>query len=232
MSLIHDALKKVTPQGPPLKDLEPMDQSPRRSRVSVMVLVVILLAAGAFVVAQRTGLLSRSSPVVPQASAPTKGTDNTAEGKRLAAEGLVAFRAGDLEGALAKLTVASSLISDDPEIWNNVGVVARKHGDAGRAREAFEKALKLRPDYPECFNNAALLDWHEGRVREAREKWERALVLKTDFAEPHFHLGLAAEKEGDDAQAAEHYRQFLNLAKDLPAHLRERVRDHVLDLEL
>lgn len=230
MSLIHDALKKVTPQGPPLKDLEPMEQPPRRSRVPMFLLAVVIIVVGGFVVAQQTGMFSRSPQVVPQPKVFTSG--NTAEGKHLAAEGLVAYRAGDLEAALAKLTAASSLIHDDPEIWNNVGVVARKHGDVERAREAFGKAFELRPDYPECFNNAAVLDWHEGRVREAREKWERALTLKSNFAEPYFHLALAAEKEGDDSKAAEHYRQFLALMKDLPAHLRERVRDHVLDLEL
>lgn len=230
MSLIHDALKKVTPQGNPLKSLEPMDRPPRRSKVPVLILTAVLMVAGGYVVAKQTGFFSRSPHVAPQPKVPASG--NTAEGKRLAAEGVVAFRAGDLEGALAKLTAASSLIQDDPEVWNNLGVVARKHGDLQRSRDAFGKAFSLRPDYPECFNNAALLDWHEGRAREAREKWERALTLKADFAEPHFHLGLAAEKEGDHQKAADHYRQFLALMKELPAHLRERVRDHVLDLEL
>jgi len=69
------------------------------------------------------------------------------------ARGTSAFRAGDLDAALAAFARAAVARPDDAVLWNNTAVVLWRLGASDVARLAVGEALALRTPYPEAIAN-------------------------------------------------------------------------------
>jgi len=96
-------------------------------------------------------------------------------------QGTVAYRAGDLAGALAAYTRAAATTPDDPVLWNNVAVLLWRLGEVGAAARAATEAVTLRPDYPEAERNRRLfttLGGGEVTSRDHRVRFLAALLAR------------------------------------------------------
>ncbi len=63
---------------------------------------------------------------------------------------------GEIEQAIALLTLACREHDDVSELWNNLGVAAARAGRHDEALDAFDKALALEPTDASVFGNRAL----------------------------------------------------------------------------
>ena len=239
MSLIHDALKKA---GAPSENqdrsqlpqfMQEMAEDKPKSNIRIIVLVVILVAAGIYMVYDRfvAGKPRPIARVAASADALDEAKSKEIQIKRLKSEAIKSFSKNNLEDAWVRFSTAGQLDPTDHEIWNGMGIVSKRKGDIVKSREFFEKALQMKPDYPECLNNIAVLDMDEGNLNGAKERFAKALSLRSDYADPAFNLAIIAEQEGDLRLAAAYYKKFIELKKDAPQKLLDDIRTHVTDIE-
>lgn len=83
------------------------------------------------------------------------------------ARGTVAFRGGDLDGALAAFTRAAVVAPEDAVLWNNVAVVLWRLGEGDAARLAVAEALAMRTPYPEAIANQRHFAGHDAPQAKA-----------------------------------------------------------------
>lgn len=237
MSLIHEALKKAqdngrAPLGSGLASFqEPIGspEPPKQKRVLLLV-GLLVVALGIFAYTKFSGPKT-AAPDAPSATAAPAAGVGEQDVARLKKNATDAYGADDLDGAWSSLSAASRLDEGDPEVWNNLGLVARKRGDLAKARESYEKALALKPEYPEALNNLAVLSMQSGDTAKAKELLDRALKISPAYPEANFHLALVFEQRGDKAKAVEYYKRFLQVGGNLPSHVVDRVRDHIMEIE-
>lgn len=244
MSLIHDALKKAqekerAPVGSGIASFhEPLGDGgkeiPKRTLVLAGFLIVALLYFAYTKLTSTTPKpiappnVSATGAQAPTAAEPTMGEQDAGRLKR---SGIDAFNSDDLDVAWNSFSAAAQLKSDDPEIWNNMGLVARKRGDVVKARESYQKALELKVDYPEALNNLAVLEMQAGNNTAAKDLLEKAVKLSPAYAEANFHLGLLYDQKGDMPKAIEYYKRFLEVGKNFPSSTVDSVRDRVMEIE-
>ena len=245
MSLIHDALKKAEKDTPDagrgrfpqfMQDSkDPLNKSKLNTRV--IVLVVILICALGYLYYEKfyTGKSNKMflSDLAKQSTADVSPEEKTKRGEvvRLKDEAVKSFRQNNLDDAWVRLSTASQIDSNDPQIWNNLGLMSKKRGDIVKAREYFERALHIKPDYPECLNNLAVIDIDDGNLDIAQERLRKAFSSNPQYADATFNMALVAEKRGDTKVATGFYRKFIELAKDADPQLLEDVRRHVAVIE-
>jgi tetratricopeptide (TPR) repeat protein len=75
--------------------------------------------------------------------------------------GGVQYQKGDLNGALASFTTASTLAPNDSGPLTQIALIYDQSGRAEQARVAYENALKLDPDNAQAMNNLAYLKAQE-----------------------------------------------------------------------
>jgi len=101
------------------------------------------------------------------------------------ARGTVAFRAGDLDAALAAFARAAVAQPDDPVLWNNTAVVLWRLGANDVARLAVSEALALRTPYPEAIANQRHFAGHPAPPAAAftgEVRFLRALLTRRHLA--------------------------------------------------
>jgi tetratricopeptide (TPR) repeat protein len=241
MSLIHDALKKAQSPAeaagktefPQFLQDTPEDKEKKKKNLRIIVLVIILAGAIAYMVYDKFFAGRPPKPAVaPVAAAKAVDTKTKeAEAEHLNEDAVKSVLQNNLDEAMVRLTAASQMDPLNAEIWNNMGLVSKRKGDAVKARGYFEKALQIKPDFPECLNNLAVLDMSEGALDLAKERLSKAMSLDPDYADAAFHMGIIAEEQGDNRLAAAYYKKFLALKRDSPQKLMDDVRQHVDDLE-
>lgn len=100
-------------------------------------------------------------------------------------------RAGQGEAASTILTGILSVIPEEPDALQLLGMIARTAKENDKAAAFFQRSLKANPAQPHVFNNLgnALLDLK--RPKEAVEAYQAALKLQHGYADALTNLGLA-----------------------------------------
>ncbi|WP_322039841.1 tetratricopeptide repeat protein [Burkholderia diffusa] len=128
--------------------------------------------------------------------------------------GLVAFRRGDFDAAVAAIADA---IRRDPQAryYYNLGTVMAAHNRPAAAAECFRQALALQPDDADAYNNLGnalrTLKDCEGAV----EALGTAIRLRPDHAQAYNNLANAMLDAGELEAALEGYRAAIALRPDL-----------------
>ena len=138
----------------------------------------------------------------------------------------LAYRAGDIDRALAQARRWVRSDPDSADAWLSIGRLLAIRGDNDSARKAFEEAVSQRPDDPEAW--IALLRFYvrTGSPEESADAAQRALeVVSADDAPLVF--GYYYESTGDEDRARENYQTALDRGRDDPATLRA-VSDYYL----
>jgi len=117
------------------------------------------------------------------------GLEGKQHGEALLDRARAAEAQGDLKTARAKLSEASTSISDDPFYWYFSAALAIREGDKGVAQAAISKALTLAPSDPTILFEAGHVADFLGDDEQARRYWGQAAAL-----DPRGPIGKAAAK--------------------------------------
>jgi tetratricopeptide (TPR) repeat protein len=132
-----------------------------------------------------------------------------AQSEALHGLGLLAYRRGNLQGALEWLARACSTEPRNPVYWFNHGVVLQRAGLVAEAVEAYGKAIQLNQRYIEPRTNLGNAYKELGRLAEAQAAYEQVIAIKPDHAEAQNNLGVVLKEQGRLDEAAEAYRRAI-----------------------
>ena len=127
--------------------------------------------------------------------------------------------AGDLDGAIAELSLAASIDASNAEVQNLMGVAYESKGLRQRALESFAAAVRADKKNAQYLNNYGFLLYQSGDADEATKYLKRAARLSPNDARIWNNLGLAQCGRGkfDDAfesfaRAVGQFHGHLNVA--------------------
>jgi Flp pilus assembly protein TadD len=129
--------------------------------------------------------------------------------------GLLAMQAGRPEAAQL-LQRALSLVPNDANAHNNLGVVLQARGQIEQAMGCFQNAVRLAPAFPEGLTNLGNLLAGAGRIDEALDVLNRAVAANPTSPEMHNNLGVALQSKGRFADAMAAHRKAVALRNNFP----------------
>ena len=148
----------------------------------------------------------RANKTLGQAPAAAAGADDPII---LHAQGVEAFRAGQLQAAAELITRAIAANGQMPDFHYNLAIVLRAQGDLAKAAASYQRAIQLKPDYGDAHNNLGNVWKALGHPDKARASLERALACNPGNADTHYSLGILSGDAGDHAAAVRHFQHCL-----------------------
>lgn len=135
--------------------------------------------------------------------------DHLARGRQL-------LSAGQLNEAIAELSLAASLDPRLSEANSLLGVAFERKGMPERARESYDKAVRSQPEDAQALNNLGFSLYLNGNYRAAVDRLKRAARLAPNDSRILNNLALAQCRLGkyDDA-----FKSFARAGGELIAHL-------------
>ncbi len=125
--------------------------------------------------------------------------------------GLLNYRRGNLNDALAWLAKACAAGPRNPVYWFNHGVVLQRAGRTTDAVDAYSQAILSNPRYIEARTNLGNAYKELGRLSDALAAYEQVLTLNPDHAEAHNNVGVVLKEQGRLDEAAASYRRAITL---------------------
>ena len=119
--------------------------------------------------------------------------------------GVVAFRLGDPEKALALMERSLALGIDTPLYLRNICEMYRVLGRLDEALETAKQAVVLAPSDPLCLQNIAIIHFHRLEIDEAVTCADAALRIDPALPGAHFARAEALLLRGDWAEGFEEY---------------------------
>jgi Flp pilus assembly protein TadD len=176
--------------------------------------------ASKFEVANVTRIKDARSPASPPSAAPQPAAVPSSPTVSAAAphfeRGRELLLAGDVNGAIAELTTATSLEPKSSEAHTLLGVAYENKGLRDRALQSFEVALHADEDNAEHLNNFGFLLYKNGDFDRAAKYLKKAAKLSPTNPRIWNNLGLVQSERGhfDDA-----YRSFTRATDEFGARL-------------
>ncbi len=145
---------------------------------------------------------------------------------QLHTQGLYALKSGDLERAIALLSQAISMNSQEARYYNDRGVAYKRRGDLDKALADYTTAIQLKPGYTHALNNRGLAYLEQGKFDLAIADFSEAIKHGELQSRIYTNLGLAKAKQGDHQGAIKDFdkafsyhpmdhRSFLFMAESL-----------------
>jgi Glycosyltransferase family 9 (heptosyltransferase) len=134
--------------------------------------------------------------------------------------GIVAFRQGRQEEALAKMEQAIAYGVDIGLYLRNICEVYRTLNRLDEAVVAAERAVALAPSDPLCLHNLSVIHYERVEIDKSIDCAERAMMMSPDMAGAHFARAEGLLIKGDWAQGWEEYEwrfRIAEAAKLMPA---------------
>ncbi|MDR3535624.1 MAG: tetratricopeptide repeat protein [Acetobacteraceae bacterium] len=119
--------------------------------------------------------------------------------------GIVAFRLGRHEEALAKMEQAIAVGLDTPLYLRNICEVYRTLGRLDDAVRTAKRAVALAPNDPLCLHNLAIIQYERLEIDESIASAEAALLMDRTLPGAHFELAEALLLKGEMARGWEEY---------------------------
>jgi tetratricopeptide (TPR) repeat protein len=126
--------------------------------------------------------------------------------------GIVAFRLGRHEEALAKMEQAVAHGVDIALYLRNICEVYRTLNRLDQAVAAAKRAVALAPSDPLCLHNLAVIHYERVEIDESIDCAERALLMNPDLAGAHFARAEALLIKGDLERGWEEYEWRFRIA--------------------
>ena len=121
------------------------------------------------------------------------------------------FSNGRTNEALLKLENLKKDYSEEPLLFNIIGVCLKSIGKLNDAIKNFDIALKLKPDFFEVNYNLGLTQHQLGNILSAVENYKKVLKYKPDYAEVHANLGNAFQALGQGQNAISSYEKAIEI---------------------
>jgi len=120
-----------------------------------------------------------------------------------------AWRAGDVDTALARYRRAAELAPGFPELENDFAAALAAKGDFAGASTHYHTALALNPRFALAHTSLGVALEKQGKLSEAIEEHRQALAIDPRMMEAHANLASALEEQGDSQQAMKEYERAL-----------------------
>jgi Tfp pilus assembly protein PilF len=131
--------------------------------------------------------------------------DKYASARDHLAAGRESLRNGNLNDAIAELSLAVSMDPKLAEAHNLLGVAFDQKGLADRAKESYEKAVKFEPEDAQTLNNLGFSLYQNGNYRAAVDRLKRAAKLAPTDERILNNLGLALCRLGKFEEAFKYF---------------------------
>ena len=131
---------------------------------------------------ETTEVKFRLAPGEAGTSASKEAAETGAKIKGLFEQGVVASKAGDNDGAIAKFTEAVALLPECYDCLYNIGFAYSQKKDYAKAEESFKKAIEIKADYADAYNGLATVYNAEKKFAEAKEASNKAVELQNAAA--------------------------------------------------
>ncbi|MCX6434303.1 MAG: tetratricopeptide repeat protein [Actinobacteria bacterium] len=185
-------------------------------RLPVLGMTVAALLAVITVLAATIGL-RWALPDPPAADAPDQ------QSQILIADGLTAYRAGDLVAAAEAFSEAIALAPDDAVAAYDLGTVREAQGDESAARDLYTRATELDPTFADAHFNLAVSQAAAGQDTAAISSYRRVLELQPDRSAALWNLGLLLHASGEPDEAVALLQQAVDLDPTLASRLPEGI---------
>ena len=130
--------------------------------------------------------------------------------------GIVAFRLGRREEALAKIERAIARGIDIRLYLRNISEVYRALGRFDDALNAALRAVALAPEDPLCLHNLAVIQYHRLELDDCIASAEKALAINGSLPGPHFQLAEALLLRGEWERGWSEYQWRFDLPGNAP----------------
>ena len=130
--------------------------------------------------------------------------------------GIVAFRLGRREEALARIERAIACGVDIRLYLRNISEVYRALGRFDDALNAAQRATAMAPDDPVCLHNLAVIQYHRLELDDCIASAEKALQLNPFQAGAHFQLAEALLLRGEWERGWNEYQWRFDLPGNPP----------------
>ena len=128
--------------------------------------------------------------------------------------GMLLYRDGKPEQAIAQYTEALRLEPDDPEVHVDLAMALAGAGRSTEAMAEYAEALRLDPDQPKAHNNVGNTLAADGRLDEAVTHYRAAIRADPHYADAHGNLANVLAMERDVDAAIAEYRAALAIDPD------------------
>jgi hypothetical protein len=125
--------------------------------------------------------------------------------------GIVAFRLGRREEALAKIERAIARGIDIRLYLRNISEVYRALGRFDDAISAARRAIDLAPDDPVCLHNLAVIQYHRLELDDCIASAEKALTINAFLPGSHFQIAEALLLRGEWERGWDEYQWRFDL---------------------
>lgn len=125
--------------------------------------------------------------------------------------GIVAFRLGRREEALAKIERAIARGIDIRLYLRNISEVYRALGRFDDALNAARRAIDLAPDDPVCLHNLAVIQYHRLELDDCIASAEKALAINAFLPGSHFQIAEALLLRGEWERGWDEYQWRFDL---------------------
>jgi tetratricopeptide (TPR) repeat protein/ADP-heptose:LPS heptosyltransferase/glycosyltransferase involved in cell wall biosynthesis len=115
------------------------------------------------------------------------------------------------QAAIAQLRQQLLEDSENPVLYNQVGVALRQLGQVEEAIAHYRQALDLQPDYADAHNNLGNGLRSLGQLEAAEQCYRRALDLSPHYPTALVNLGLALREQGQLTEALSCFEQAIQL---------------------
>jgi len=99
--------------------------------------------------------------------------------------------------------------SEEPLIYNNIGIVYHQRGLYQQAENEFLKAVKLNPNYAEAHNNLGSTYARQNLPNKAIAEFKAAIGIDSSYANAYLNLGMAYAKTKQNKEAIRQYKKAL-----------------------
>ena len=136
--------------------------------------------------------------------------------------GLVQYRCGLWNEALASFEKARALAPQNAALLNHRGNVLKQVGRAAEALASYDQALAIRPQYVEALNNRGVTLHDLGRFDDALASFEAALAIAPRDAEAHNNRSITLKAQKRLSEALMSLDQALAIRPSYPDALNNR----------
>ncbi|HVW72866.1 MAG TPA: tetratricopeptide repeat protein [Rhizomicrobium sp.] len=123
--------------------------------------------------------------------------------------GVEAYRAGDLDRAVALIAQAIKGNGGVPSFHYNLAIVLKAADRLEEAATCYQHALALKPDYAEAHNNLGNVWKALGKKDDAMASFARALAARPGYADAHYNLGVLFGEANEKEKAEAHLQACL-----------------------
>jgi len=137
--------------------------------------------------------------------------------------GVVYFRMGRLDDAIASWKTGLTYQPGDPSLLNNLSVAYIQKNDYVQAEAAVRQALRVDPNMPHLLNTMGEILMDQGKFEEALKYFLAAIEKGPDDPARYWNAALAFERTGKIQQAYDYANQFGAMSSDMASRQRAQM---------